>query len=465
MAFNDFYITNNGSNLNSGSTSGASAAYTSSSGNWDGTSIFTPTDGSTPANTVNVNDFVSIYNGSPAGTAYVAQVTAVGAGVNGTITVSTTVKLGTAPATNSGSMTCKDGGSWNDFGIVATLFTAGTVGMSTRVNIKAATYANTNNVRTFAMAGAATTPLQWRGYQSTIGDQDGVFTGVAGTNIPSITFTSGGFAVSATRQEFWNLDISCTTATASLANGNGATNISFVNCRFTSTSANASAFAYSTNSTGQQFIACYFNATSTATSVINDNGGNQYFFGCYLTGGGIGINAVGSLNVILSIIDSTGNDAIKIAGNGIGNITNCTINAPGGNGVSVTTAPSNAMSIANCVFRNVNVAAKAAINNTSGTNTDLIRCIANSYYNCTSNTSGLGDTPLVNDQGTLASDPIQSPSTNFALNSVAFNLAYPGIFPKFSAFQGYLSPGAVQPPLGGGAGSVTIARGDLGFAD
>jgi hypothetical protein len=43
---------------------------------------------------------------------FIARVTAVGAGVDGTITVSTTAKTGTAPTVNSGARSIKVGGAW-----------------------------------------------------------------------------------------------------------------------------------------------------------------------------------------------------------------------------------------------------------------------------------------------------------------------------------------------------------------
>src|SRR5437868_12025449 len=101
-----------GSDLNAGSTTADAAVYTSTAGNFDGTSIFTPTDGSTPASSIAVNDYVSLSNTGDTVARCVAQVTAVGAGVNGTVTVSTTIKYGTVPTSNSGSRALKAGGAW-----------------------------------------------------------------------------------------------------------------------------------------------------------------------------------------------------------------------------------------------------------------------------------------------------------------------------------------------------------------
>lgn len=120
MGFTEFYSVSGGDNLAAGSTIGAAGvaaapAYTSVAGDWDGVSVFTPNDGSTPANTVSAGDWLSVYITIGATVAvYVARVTAVAAGVNGAITVSTTAKSGTAPVTSAGlhTMTAKVGGSW-----------------------------------------------------------------------------------------------------------------------------------------------------------------------------------------------------------------------------------------------------------------------------------------------------------------------------------------------------------------
>jgi len=49
---------NGGNNVNAGSTTNNTAAYTSTNGNWSTvTNKFTPTDGSTPASSVNVGEF------------------------------------------------------------------------------------------------------------------------------------------------------------------------------------------------------------------------------------------------------------------------------------------------------------------------------------------------------------------------------------------------------------------------
>ncbi len=115
MAFTEYYCDfTNGSNLNAGSTNTA-AVYTSAGGDSDGTSVFTPNDGSTPASTVSVGMFGSVYVTAGATIAtFTGRITTVAAGVNGAITFSTTAKSGTFPAASAGAHTISIavGGYW-----------------------------------------------------------------------------------------------------------------------------------------------------------------------------------------------------------------------------------------------------------------------------------------------------------------------------------------------------------------
>lgn len=178
MAYTEFYCDPvNGNNLNAGSTSG-SAAYTGV-GDSDGTSVFTPSDGSTPASSVNVGDFASVYVTSGATVAvFVGRVTNVAAGVNGAITVSTSAKSGTFPANSSGAhtITCKVGGAWLGpngsttfpFSFITSAPT-NVSGNIVRVNfLNTIPYAVTAQVS--INSGSSTSSLVFQGYSSSPGD-------------------------------------------------------------------------------------------------------------------------------------------------------------------------------------------------------------------------------------------------------------------------------------------------------
>lgn len=175
MAFTEFYCDSaNGSNLNAGSTTSGSAAY-SGVGDSDGTSIFTPSDGSTPASSVSVGDFGSVYVTAGATVAtFVGRITAVAAGVNGAVTFSTTDKVGTFPSASAGAhtITLKTGGCWKGpnaavgfpFGFAAnTLRDA--AGDPPRVNLK--------NNASYVVSAAMThgnNGVTFDGYTTTAGD-------------------------------------------------------------------------------------------------------------------------------------------------------------------------------------------------------------------------------------------------------------------------------------------------------
>jgi hypothetical protein len=463
VSFTDFYINNNGSasNLNAGSTSADAAVYTSTAGNWDGTSVFTPTDGQTTTTLVSVGDWASIYPTGNTVTPYVAQVTAVGAGVNGTITLSTAKFFGTAPASNSGSRNCKTGGAWFDLGIVASgaALNTGTVTQSTRVNIKAGTYANTTTARAFALAGLTTAPLWWRGYKTTIGDQDSNNAAVAGTDIPAITFTTVGFTVTSAFQIFSNLDITSAITSTGAVVINGAS-CDFYHFRSTNTAGTANSCAIKL-SVQADFTSCYFKTTTTSTALVSITGGNNtHFTGCVFTSGLVGLQATTQqLGIAFCVFDSQASDAIQ-ATTGALTVVNCSIYSPAGNGINWTGAPGACSMVVNCYFDSVSTAAKAAIMNSSGTNTGNITCVGNAYYNCTANTSGLGDFPLIFDNGTLSGSAFVAPaSQNFSINTLGASIGFPGSFETTSAYQGYIDIGAVQRAPGGGS-NITVARGD-----
>ena len=173
--YTEFYVVTTGSNLNSGSTTGNTATYTGV-GDSDGTSVFTPSDGSTPASSVNVGDFASVYVTAGATVAtFIGRVTNVAAGVNGAITVSTTAKSGTFPAASAGAhtITCKVGGAWAGpsgatsfpFGFVTAAQTDA-AGDVVRVNFKNGTTYSITAAMSHNVAG----PIWFQGYTTSAGD-------------------------------------------------------------------------------------------------------------------------------------------------------------------------------------------------------------------------------------------------------------------------------------------------------
>lgn len=179
MAFAEFVCRAGGSNMNGGGLAtgaepGTSAAYTSTNGNWNGTATFTPTDSSTPASSVNVGDWASVYNDGATTPVYIARVASVAAGVNGVITLSTTAKSGTAPTSSATGRTIKVGGAWLGpngavsfpFNFIVPQNMLSVAGDTPRVNFK--------NDQTYTISAAMTHtthgPMVWQGYTTTFGD-------------------------------------------------------------------------------------------------------------------------------------------------------------------------------------------------------------------------------------------------------------------------------------------------------
>ena len=177
--FTNFCCLSGGSNLNSGTKTGdttvpgTGATYTSTNGNWNGSTIFTPTDGSTPASSIAVGDFASIYLDAATVTVSVSRITAVAAGVNGAITVSAAARSGTVPTSGATGRTIKVGGAWKGpnaaeafpFGFI-TAALVNVAGNPVRVNFKNdATYS-----MTAAMSDAINGVRVFQGFTSAYGD-------------------------------------------------------------------------------------------------------------------------------------------------------------------------------------------------------------------------------------------------------------------------------------------------------
>jgi hypothetical protein len=454
MAWTDFYMQSTGNDLNAGSTNADAAVYTSTGGNFDGTSVFTPTDGSTPSSFINVNDWVSLYNTGDTVTRCVAQVTAVGAGVNGTVTVSTTIKFGTMPTSNSGSRALKAGGAWASLAMTGSsaALNTGTVPLSTRINVKAGTFSNTTTNRTFALSGSATLRLWFRGYKTSIGDQDGNNLAVAGTDIPTWTWSTGALTISGSRMLFSNIDFTGATVASAFLTCSSGGYVTFSQCRVTCTGANANSTAVSlaSGSNAHVFLRCWIKATGSATQVVTAASTYAHFRNCTITGGGIGINnSQTPFTISNCVFDSQGSDAVKTTSQLT--MINCSVYNPTGNGVNIATVSGNGTHIVNCYFDSVAQASKAGINNTSGTNSDLIYCTGNAFFNCTANINNVTESLFFFDNGTLGSSAFANPSgQDFSIKVVGQAIGNPSAFETVSLYKGYEDVGACQHPATGG---------------
>lgn len=171
-SFTEFYTdTATGANINAGSTTGA-ALLTAANGNWDSATGIFVCAGATDLSAVTVGMWASVYIDAATTAVFVSRITAV-VDATDTITVSLTIKSGTAPTTSATARSITIGGVWKGpnaaenfpFGFVqSTMVNASS--HPVRVNIKSGTTYSITAAMTHANAG----PIRWQGYTTTVGD-------------------------------------------------------------------------------------------------------------------------------------------------------------------------------------------------------------------------------------------------------------------------------------------------------
>ncbi len=364
MAFTEFYCDfTNGSNLNAGSTNTA-AIYTSAGGDSDGTSVFTPNDGSTPASTVSVGMFGSVYVTAGATVAvFVGRITTVAAGVNGAITFSTTAKSGTFPAASAGAhtITLQVGGYWKGpnaavgfpFGFIAGA-TTNVAGDNPRVNL-----INANGSTKFSITAAMTHgvlgPMRFQGMTASPGDGgkaiiDG---GTSGVSYTLLTLSSGNTTSIDFEDIIWQnngASASATGVTSSLqaARWRRCVFNSFRGTGFSATNLTnmqeCEIYGCNQSNTGGLAGVAVSSSSAMKRCYIHDNTGNATV-GVHITTAFLAMESC--------VIESNGKYGIDIfATNGGGNFNNCDIYNNGSDGINLGAASAAAYWIyaENCNF-------------------------------------------------------------------------------------------------------------------
>jgi len=302
MAYKEFYLDPAGSSLNPGGSSDTAADYTTTNGSWNSTThIYTPTDGSTPATYIAVDDYVSIYTDGASVTAFWARVTAVAGGVNGAITVDATNRCGTAPGTSATARSLKHGGAHKGpSGAQAFPFNGTNLsnlkdaaGNAPCFNCKAGTYSVTSQINMLASTGKCAID----GYTTTIHDNVGYATFDGGTSniintaiaaVQDVLFRNLRWQNNGTTGSNDLLQINCSdctfincvagTSRGNSVNLNGANN-SFFECEITgaNTSNTASKAGLLCTQTGEKFVRCVFhdNTGSNTCGFIAGSGGSS----------------------------------------------------------------------------------------------------------------------------------------------------------------------------------------------
>ncbi len=449
--FVEFYMQTTGSDMNGGSSNADAAAFGKTNGNWNATTgVYTVPSGN-PTSTVNIGDWASVFIDGATVPVFIGQVTKV---TSTTITVSLTIKLGTAPSTNSTLRSINVGGAWASFGICTNVFGSGnTLAITTRINVKAGTYANTTTSRTFSIIGTTTMPFWIRGYNTTIGD-------IEVTNSltkPVLSFTTGSFTMSGAHHYVSNIDFTSARTAGPGFNPTGQF-FRMDRCRVVNTGANALGRAILFNANGFHISRCYFKATSTATSVMNF-AANGVVRDSVFQGGGHHMDVTtAGLNLFFTgnVYDTPGTDGINISAAPAQVHVNACSFVGGGNGVNWAALPTGTGSVSNCVF---NSCTTAGINNSSGTNTNTIERFGNVHYNNGTNELGMGDSPEFNHLTDTASSFTSSTDFTLAAASAGRSVAQPnpGTYENVS-YSSYGDTGAVRhaDPAAAAAGAIFI---------
>jgi hypothetical protein len=360
---------------------GTSPLYSSTNGNWDGTSIYTPTDGSTPASTVTVGDWANVFNDGTTTPVYIARVTAVAAGANGAITLSTTAKVGTAPTSSATARSINVGGAWKgpngSVGFPLSFMTGialNSNGDTPRINFK---NDQTYNIQAAIAAPSANDPIYCQGYTTSFGDggKATLSDNLAGA---SYTLFNTNLVNGSAIQDF-------------IFDGNGATGSAngvttarggiFRNCIFRNMRGSGITAAFNTTNSLLTLIECEAyanNASNTAgrggfdlqtpafclRSISHDNsGGNSRGFSmtnavaslvdCIAcNNGGVGIFGSSTPQITVINCDSynNGSHGLEFSGQGQLYAENCNLVKNGGYGVQAFATVTRVAYFVNCAF-------------------------------------------------------------------------------------------------------------------
>jgi hypothetical protein len=333
--YTEYYCQSGGSNLNAGSTNNNTATYSSIHGNWtNATGVFTPTDGSTPASTVSVGMWASVYIDGASVGVYVGRIGTVAAGVNGAITANT-LGAGAKPANQTGTATIVVGGAWQGpnaasgfpFTLVSFGLNRDATAHAVRVNLKNdQTYSITSSITPSTASNAS---YVVEGYTGSAGD-GGRATFDGGTSTGTVLANAGP---TGTAWQDVIFKTSITSGSTNLVNGSGQT---FIRCVFTGARNGGLVL---TGSTPSHVIECEAYGNNTANAAL---------VGAFVTSG--------SGNTFVRCIshDNTGSNTqgFAVQQGGVV-IANCVADTNGANGILFSAASINGnLSILNSDFYN-----------------------------------------------------------------------------------------------------------------
>lgn len=334
--------------------------------------------------------------------------------------------------TNSGA-----NGAWT----IAEAITNAAAGM--RINIKAGTYSS-STLHTFSAAGTTASPIWWRGFNSTIGDLDGV---ADSTNFPYFSFTSNGyFHASGANNWFENIRISSSTATANRGTLYiGAASQFFYNCKivYTGSTSNCKAVVGTITADNTRLVKCWLECTDAGVDILQIvNNGRMSCCFCYLKGGNNGANVIRPISLYGNIYDGQAGNCIIVNGDFAVPILQSTFYNCGGNAIHFVTgiADGTGSVIAGNIFHTVGGYGILSVDTNSGILADT-----NIYYNCTSGQiSGLYQDEQYNAVSASSSPLVDPGNGDFRPQGDAIGAGCGNRFLGFPDLVGYRSAGAIQ---------------------
>ena len=339
MAYTEFYCDSSaGNNMNGGSPIGGVYPLTYTNGGWvSGTGVFTVASGNPQTDGVTVGDFAAVFVDGATTPAFVGRVTARN---TTTITVSTSIKIGTVPTTGASGQTCKVGGAWLGpngavgwpvGNVVHTLVNS--AADAPRINMKAGTYSITAGL---TQSGSVT----YEGYTTTPGD--GGRATIDGSTNAIVLWTNSG-STSVIRNMIFSNNGTTGTNTGVLMSGGDSKAIGCI-------AHDIRGHGFSTNTAGIVFYECEAyacNGSNTANlggfhsgsgaicvrCISHDNSGSNSAGFQYTGSAGFG-----GLVCVDCVSESNGGDGFRASGSGSPILLNCDSYNNGGSGIDVSTS-------------------------------------------------------------------------------------------------------------------------------
>ena len=320
---------------------------------------------------------------------------------------------------------------------------------SLRMNVKSATYSLSGAI-TISGAGTATTPIWWRGFNSTIGDLD---TATDHTTFPWFDMTGASVFLTVSGAFNWVSNIRLTadnTAASSAAiNWTGADGRLF-HCHVAGESSDTDGHAISlAGNSDRTLVYCnYFSATTGATSCVEllNAATTAIIAGNYISGGATGASLASSCTFFGNIVTGSSGNGVAVDNSAISIIGN-SVYSVGGKGVAILTG-NNGIVVANNILSNIGT---YAVSHAVADHATVL-VTNNAYY--TIGTAQLENIPEQFNAITCSASPfVNAGSGDFTPTSEVLALGFPGRAGIASTLN-YADIGAIQKQASGGGGGL-----------